>query len=110
MTLALLVFALVVGVFTYMKLPREDDSEPPSIGQVLLVTVLTVGTLGFGACGGWGAFAGLEGYLTGSQYEGGWAQLFLMAGLLGLLIALVLGVLAYRQWRPAKPKAPGQEG
>lgn len=110
MILALLILVpLAAGVLTYVYLPRQYGSQPPSIWQVLLVTVLTMGTLGFGACGGFGSFVGISIFLNGSRPDVGFAALFIVPGVLGLLVAAALGVLAYRQWHPARSKTASNE-
>lgn len=105
----LILVLLAAGTFTYVHLPRPSGSQPPSIWHVLLVTVLTMGTLGFGACGGFGSFVGISIFLSGSRPDVGLAALFIVPGVLGVLVAAALGVLAYRQWHPARPKTASNE-
>lgn len=100
MTILILVGALLAGgAGAYWLLRRESGSHTPSVFRLLLVAVLLVATLGFGACGGWGSFMSIQGFLSTEPYGRGFAPLFLGAGLAGLLIAFGLAWLIRRLCR-----------
>lgn len=105
MFLSLLILGvLLVAALVYGFMTRDTGSGRPTVWRGLLVAVLGVGVLGFGTCGGVGSFAGLETLLTGSSYDTGWALVFLVPGVVGLLIAVALAMVIRRMWR-SRPTA-----
>lgn len=100
MFLSLLILGLLlVAALVYGFMSRDTGNGRPSLWRGLLVAVLGVGVLGFGTCGGVGSFAGLETLFTGGSNESGWAMLFLVPGVVGLLIAVALVMVIRRMWR-----------
>ncbi len=102
--LAVVVAMLVPVVIFSMQRQRAGRGERIA-GRVVLLSVLTVLTLGFGACGGIGSFGGISLWLDGSAEGRAYYPLFLVPGLAGLVLAMVLAWLIGRWWRPRRAGA-----